>query len=63
MLLLRMRVKTLCNIRSSANPSGGMVAEATFHPGPADGVGLVDDDRGKYSSFGGPQAAPAKGEG
>jgi hypothetical protein len=26
-LLLRMRVKTLCTIRSSANPSGEMAAE------------------------------------
>jgi hypothetical protein len=29
-----MRVKTLCNIRSSGNPSSGMVAEAASIPDP-----------------------------
>jgi hypothetical protein len=33
-LLLRMRVKTLCTIRSSANPSGEMAAETASIPDP-----------------------------
>jgi hypothetical protein len=33
-LLLRMRVKTLCQIRSNTNPSGEMAAEGTSIPDP-----------------------------
>jgi hypothetical protein len=43
-LLLRMRVKTLCHIRSNTNSSGEMAAEGASIPDPQRGVGLVDDD-------------------
>jgi hypothetical protein len=33
-LLQRMRIKTLCHIRSSSNPSGEMAAEAAYIPDP-----------------------------
>jgi hypothetical protein len=59
-LLLRMCIKTLCTIRSIANPSGGMEAEAASIPDPR-GVGPVDDDRGQNPSLGEPRAAPTIG--
>jgi hypothetical protein len=34
-----------------------------LHPGPVDGVGLVDDDGGQDPGFCGPRAAPAKDKG
>jgi hypothetical protein len=34
MLLQRMRVKTLCHIRSTSNPSSEMAAEAACTPDP-----------------------------
>jgi hypothetical protein len=43
-LLLCMRVKTLCNIRSNANPSGEIAAEAASIADTQTRVGPVDDD-------------------